>query len=106
MELEYVDFVRRPFKVQAVLITEDNIAELAQYIGELKYKEEDGSPYIQVNHKKVPNIARVYPGWYMTKFGKKTRCFSEKIFTKQFEPTDDFWVDYFANLHEDAVIDA
>jgi hypothetical protein len=81
--MELKTFVRKPFSVEAIEITEDNIAELAPLIGALKEKE-DGTPYIQVDRKKVPNIYRVFPGFWMTKMDKNIRCYSNKIFHEQF----------------------
>lgn len=81
--MEMTQFVRKPFVVEAVEITKDNIEELAPLIGTLRTKE-DGTPFIQVNHRLVPNMFRVYPGFWMTKMGDNIRCYSKKIFNDQF----------------------
>jgi hypothetical protein len=41
MTIEYTDFVRKPFIVQAVEITDDNIEEIANELGTLRHKEDD-----------------------------------------------------------------
>jgi hypothetical protein len=48
MDLEFNSFIRKPFTVDAVQVTEDNMAEVAKLVGELKEKD-DGTPFIQVD---------------------------------------------------------
>ena len=94
--MEMDKFVRKPFTVKAVEITEDNIAEIAKKVGELRYKEDD-TPYIHVNYKKVPNVPRVFPGFWLTEMGGNLRCYSPRAFEEQFVPSDDNiqeWVKY------------
>lgn len=86
--MDYTTFVRKPFTVEAVEITAENMAELAQFIGVIE-TEEDGTPFIKVDHSKVPTkVYRVFVGYWMTKmtYGKTTqiRCYSPKIFRQQF----------------------
>lgn len=81
--MEFTTFVRKPFEVQALQITKENIEELAPMIGDLEYKE-DGSPYIQVDKEKVRNMFRVYPGDWLTKMGGNVRCYARKVFSDQF----------------------
>jgi hypothetical protein len=83
--MEFNTFIRKPFAVQAVEITEENIGEVAELIGTLRQKE-DGTPFIKVNPRLVPNIYRVYPGFWMTKMGDNIRCYSKRIFHAQFTP--------------------
>jgi hypothetical protein len=94
--MEMSTFVRKPFTVEAVEVTEDNIEEIAQYVGELRHKD-NGTPFIHVDRRLVPNIYRVYPGFWMTKMGDNIRCYSKKIFQDQFLPTDpeiEKWIDF------------
>lgn len=83
MQLNFTDYARRPFVVQAVEITEDNIEEIATYVGKIEEKA-DGSKYIIVDNKLVPNIYRVYPGHFMTRMGDHTRCYTPHVFKQQF----------------------
>lgn len=83
--MEFVTFVRKPFVVQAVEVTEENIHEVAKYIGDVRDKE-DGTKYILVDKRLVPNVSKVYPGFFMTKMGENVRCYSKKIFKEQFVP--------------------
>ena len=96
--MDFTTFVRKPFTVEAVEITEENIAEIAELIGTLRQKE-NGSPYIAVNRRLVPNLFRVYPGFWMTKMGDgdNIRCYSKRVFNQQFvetTPDVDAWVKY------------
>lgn len=94
--MDFTTYVRKPFSVEAVEITVDNIEEVASFIGTLRHKD-NGQPYIQVNPRLIPNIYRVYPGFWMTKMGDNVRCYSKRIFNEQFvESTDEIesWVQY------------
>jgi hypothetical protein len=84
MNVEFKTYSRRPFDVDAVKVTVENIAEIAPLVGELCTKE-DGTPYILVDRRIIPNVHRVYPGWWMTKMGDNVRCYSGRIFDEQFE---------------------
>ncbi len=94
--MEFTTFVRKPFTVEAIEITEENIAEIAKLVGTLRQKA-DGSSYIHVDRRLVPNIYQVYPGFYMTKMGDNIRCYSNTVFRKQFieaTPDLDVWIKF------------
>lgn len=94
--MEFATFVRKPFEVRAVEITEENIEEVATHVGDLRQKD-DGTPYILVDRRLVPNVTKVYVGFWMTKMGENVRCYSRKIFREQFMESDDSvqqWLDY------------
>lgn len=96
MELEFTDFVRKPFTVEALVVTEENLDEIAKYVGTIQEKE-NGTRYIQVDRRLVPNIFRVFPGFWMTRMGDNIRCYSSKIFIDQFiqtTPEITEWVSY------------
>lgn len=97
--MQFTTFVRKPFVVQAIEVTNDNISEIAKYVGDLREKE-DGTPYILVDPRLVPNIERVYPGFFMTKMGENVRCYSRRIFKDQFMVQSQEikpWVEYMLN---------
>lgn len=103
--MEFDTFVRKPFEVLAVEITKDNIAEVAKYVGDLKEKD-DGTPFILVDKRLVPNVFRVFPGFWMTRMGENVRCYSKKIFNEQFvqsNPEIKVWVDWMNGV-EDAEV--
>ena len=84
---EFTMFTRKPFAVEAVQITEENIAELAPLVGELQNK--DGELFIRLDKRIVPNIHRAYVGWWITQMEDNLRCYSAKIFEDQFEAASD-----------------
>lgn len=86
--MDFKNFVRKPFKVEAVEITTDNIGEVAELVGTLREKE-DGTPFIQVDRRLVPNVYKVYPGFWMTRMGNNIRCYSGHIFNAQFVEVDE-----------------
>lgn len=102
--MQFSNYVRKPFTVEAVEVTADNIAEVAKYVGDLR-EEDDGTKYILVDRRLVPNIARVYTGFFMTKMGKNVRCYSRKIFRDQFTEEDEHtqeWVEYMNKDREES----
>ena len=97
--MQYTTYIRKPFVVEGIEITKDNIADLARYIGDLEY-EDDGSPYILVDARKVPNVKTVYPGFFMTRMGKQIRVFSPRLFQNEFMLKDDTvepWLEFIAS---------
>ena len=94
--MEFTTYVRKPFVVEAVEITAENINEVAKYIGDVRERE-DGTQYILVDRRLVPNVFKVYPGFFMTKMGENIRCYSRKIFREQFVEKDETiqpWLDF------------
>jgi len=94
--MEMNNYTRKPFKIEAIEITEENISEIAPFIGELR-DNPLGGQYIHVNKRLVPNVWKVYPGFFMTKMGDNVRCYTNKIFLEQFILSDentDAWYDY------------
>jgi hypothetical protein len=82
--MDFATYVRKPFQVEAVEITKENIEEIAPMVGTLQ-KKDDGTPFILVDKKKVPNIFRVFPGWWVTKMDGRVRCYAGRVFVDQFE---------------------
>lgn len=81
-EFDFDWYIRMPFAVEAVQITEDNIDEIAAKIGEVKLLK--GEKYIAIDRRVVPNIGRARLGWYFTRMGDNLRCYSEEIFNDLF----------------------
>ena len=94
--MNFTSFVRRPFLVEAVQITPENIDELALLLGEVK--EKDGEKHILLDRRIVPNIKRAFVGWWVTKLDDNLRCYSPKVFDKEFTQYDDSWSAYFEQL--------
>jgi len=58
--MEFNEFVRRPFKVEATRITEENIEEIAKMIGEVKTKGNE--KFILLDKRIVPSMNRAHVG--------------------------------------------
>lgn len=86
--MQFDTFVRKPFTVEAVEVTRENMHEISMLIeGELI--EEDGEdPFIRVNSRKTPNLHKVKLGAWLSKMGEKYRVYSKEVFMSGFEPTD------------------
>ena len=80
--LKFDRYVRTPFQVEAVRITEENLHEIAALIGEIT--TEDGKTFITINRKIIPTMGKAFPGWYLTRSGDSLRCYSAKVFKQQF----------------------
>ena len=91
--ITFHSFVRKPFLVEAVQITKENIGALAQLLGELK--EKDGEQWILIDRRIVPNIKKAYVGWYVTRLDDNLRCYSPKVFDKEFTDFGTEWEPYF-----------
>ena len=97
--MDFNEFVRKPFIVEAMEITKENIEEVAKYIGDIE-EGNNGDKFIRVDHNLVPNVTRVYPGFYMTRMGDHIRCYSRKVFLEQFVPSHPdvvAWVEFINN---------
>lgn len=80
--LKFDRYVRTPFQVEAVRITEENLHEIAALIGEIT--TEDGKTFITINRKIIPTMGKAFVGWYLTRSGDSLRCYSAKVFKQQF----------------------
>lgn len=104
--MDFNEYVRKPFTVQAVQVTTENIDQVAELVGTICTKD-DGTPYIQADRRLVPNVLQVYPGFWLTKMGNNVRCYSAKIFNQQFTsmtPEIKGWID-FMHHKDDPTID-
>lgn len=81
--MDTITFVRKPFVVQAVEVTLENMEEIAKDIGKLR-KDENDKPYIYVDRRIVQNAYKVWPGFWVTYMGDKIHCYSRKAFNEQF----------------------
>lgn len=85
--MDFTSYTRKPFVVDAVQITEDNIDEIAKKIGDGVVVRKDGKTYIPIDRRVVPNISRAFVGWWLTSMNDNLRCYSGKVFAEQFEST-------------------
>lgn len=82
LSLEFQPYIRKPFTVEALEITRENIHEISELIGE--FEEDESGPYITADPEKVPTVDRVTPGYWVTKMGRNVRCYSPRVFNEQF----------------------
>lgn len=97
MTLQYAPYVRKPFMVEAIEVTLDNIREIAKLVGTIKFDENTGAPYILVDRKKVPNVYRVTAGYWVTRVDNKIRAYSHNSFFAQFKESTsqiEDWVEF------------
>jgi len=82
--MQYIEYVRKPFAVQAIEITEENIEDLAKVLGTLGTNDE-GEKIIRLDRRVVPNIKRAGIGWFVTFVNDNYRCYNPKAFNDQFQ---------------------
>lgn len=80
--MEFMRFIRKPFTVEAIQITEQNMREVAKLIGTVKTKE--GVTFISLDRRIVPNVHRAFVGWYLTRLEDNYRVYAPKLFEAQF----------------------
>lgn len=80
---DFETFVRTPFVVRATKITEENIEDIAQMVGEIRTK--NGEQFIALDRRVVPNVSRAFVGWWVTVLNGNIRCYAPKVFKEQFE---------------------
>lgn len=104
-------YIHKPYVVEAVTISEDNFATVADLIGHPDPEngnrvrtDEDGNPYIVPDRRLIPNVYKVYLGYILTRIGDKYHCYAPHIFEEQF--TDHGYLVTFAIDDNDKVIDA
>ena len=86
--MEMTEFIRKPFVIEAVQITNENIDEVAKEIGFLS-KTDNGEKFIIVDRNTVPVVRHVYIGYWMTRYGHRIRCYTPRSFLNQFIPLTD-----------------
>lgn len=80
--MEFVEYIRKPFSVNAIEITEENMKEVAKLIGTVRTK--DGVTFIALDRRIIPNVTRAFVGWYLTCVDNNYRCYAPKLFRAQF----------------------
>jgi hypothetical protein len=81
--MEFSNYIRVPFNVEAVQIDLTNIEDIAALIGEVKFGD-DNVPYILVNRRIVPIVKIARIGWYVTNLNCNYRVYSPEVFEDQF----------------------
>lgn len=85
MNLDYEIFVRAPFKIEAVEVTDENIYDIAEMLGSKIFSDtRTGNIFIGVDHEQMPGIYRIYAGFWVTRMGHRFRAYSQQRFLKEF----------------------
>lgn len=82
-------FVRKPFAVEALQVTEENLEEVATWCGGKVRQDEDGQKYVKVQVKNALNARQTEarPGCWVLKSGEVSfKVYGEYAFTKSFQP--------------------
>lgn len=93
MAIEPVIYVRKPFEVEAVEVTEDNIEEVTKWCqGTLR---EEGRRHIKVRVARALNErqTKAYPGDWVLYAGTGFKVYTPKAFEKTFVRKDSVAVD-------------
>lgn len=88
--METVKYVRKPFEVEAVQVTTDNIDEVAAWCnGEVK-EEENTSKYIKVAVARVLNErqTKAFVGDWVLYAGTGYKIYTAKAFAKHFDRSE------------------
>jgi hypothetical protein len=100
--MEFTEFVRKPFRVEAAQITEENFDEVASLIGTRVGKTRSGDRFIVLDRRIIPQGTKAWVGWWVTKMGDYYRCYPRKPFADQFEEMTSEWDDILKPLEANA----
>lgn len=92
--MEFAEFIRQPFKVEAVQITEENMEAICSLIG-TDIVERGGKRHIRIDRKIVPLGTKAEVGSWVTRMGNKLRHYPDRIFKQQFVPMTSEWAGWF-----------
>lgn len=87
--MDFKNYKRKPFDVEAVEITEENFDEIAKLIGREVRENENGVKQIIVEPRVIPTVKRVSIGWFLTRVGDNYRCYAPELFAEQFAAYDE-----------------
>lgn len=91
MSIRIQKFARKPFTVDAVLVTEDNMAEVAKWCGGTIEHTRDEIPFVKVDVVKPLNTrqTRAFAGDRVLHSTKGFKVYTQKPFDRCFEATGD-----------------
>jgi hypothetical protein len=81
--MKFNEYIRKPFTIEALEITRDNIKSVTKLLGGTLCRN-DGVTFISLDHPSVPGIDRAYLGWFLTKLDGTYRVYAPKPFRSQF----------------------
>ena len=84
--MEFKNYVRTPFTIKALEVTEDNFDEVAAFCGKSIETTANGDRYIFVNRRIIPTGSKIFVGWWITLMDDNVRCYPPRSFSSQFVP--------------------
>ena len=84
--MDFKDYIRKPFQIKAVEVTQENFEEIAAFCGKAIQTNQKGDRYILVNRRVIPNGFKIFVGWWVTVMDDNVRCYPPKSFDSQFAP--------------------
>lgn len=91
-------YARRPFTVEALEFTKENLEDFCPALGEMDAKA-DGTPFIRANPDVVQTVTRIFPGFWLTRMGPHIRVWNRRIFRDQFVEADESVLDLVSDLN-------
>lgn len=98
--MEYTEFVRVPFLVQAVQITEENFDDIFELIGKEIKELPGGKRYILIDRRIIPNGHKAQIGGWVTSMNDKIRYYSKTAFEEQFTSDLAMFEEFFSSQQE------
>ena len=98
--MDFTEFVRVPFIVQATQVTEDNFEEVAKLIGKEIKETPAGKRYILIDRRIIPNGHKAMVGGWVTVMDDKLRYYSATAFAEQFIEEVDMFKSFFQSQQE------
>ena len=86
--MEYTEYDRVSFRVEAVEVTEDNFDEVFALIGKEIKDTPQGKRYILIDRRIIPNGHKAQVGGWITVMDDKIRYYSKTAFNEQFVPVN------------------
>jgi len=106
--MDYNNYVRVPFEVQATEVTEENFDEVFALIGKEIKETPQGKRYILIDRRIIPNGHKAQVGGWVTVMDDKIRYYSKTAFQEQFVKAPDFsgYLETLNILSDDETMDA
>jgi hypothetical protein len=85
--IEIVKYIRKPFEVDAVQVTADNMSEVANWCGG-EVLTDNGNNFVKVSVERFLNErqTKAFNGDWVLKAGTGYKVYTPKAFSKSFEP--------------------
>jgi hypothetical protein len=82
--MDFKDYVRKPFTIKAVEVTDENFEEVAAFCGKSIQVTQKGDRFILVNRRIIPTGTKIFVGWWITVMDDNIRCYPPRSFESQF----------------------